>query len=193
MDTEKRFGLKKSSAVMLFFQMILTLILLVISIYLLIFVCINNLGGWMIASYIFISLSVISIIIYATIGYKKDDLFYGLSILPFLGAIFVNILLPQRNSLQIALLVLLFGLTIAFLLKQKNKEVNSWISYGMVLIALIFSVYSAIKADTQFLGPIANSWFTYASMYISIFVPTIMCGTLALTYKIRNDRLDSED
>ena len=56
MDTEKRFGLKKSKAILLFIQMFLIVFLLIISIYLLIFVISNKLGGWMISSYIFITL-----------------------------------------------------------------------------------------------------------------------------------------
>ena len=74
MDTEKRFGLKKSKAIMLFIQMFFIIFLLVVSIYLLIFVASNNLGGWMITSYIFITLSVLAIICYSTYGYKKGTI-----------------------------------------------------------------------------------------------------------------------
>ena len=73
MDTEKRFGLKKTKATMLFVQMILILFLLVISLYLLVFVISNHLGGWMITSYIFITVSVLAVIYYSTFGYKKGD------------------------------------------------------------------------------------------------------------------------
>ena len=75
MDTEKRFGLKKSKALMLFVQMFLVIFMLVVSIYLLVFVISNHLGGWMITSYIFITLSVVTIICYSVIGYKKSDAF----------------------------------------------------------------------------------------------------------------------
>ena len=118
MDTEKRFGLKKPKAIMLFIQMFFIIFLLVVSIYLLIFVTSNKLGGWMIASYILIMLSVIAIILYSTFGYKKGELVYKLSIVPFLGAVFVNVLLPNRETFQIALLSILLALTFGFLLSH---------------------------------------------------------------------------
>ena len=185
MDTEKRFGLKKSKAIMLFLQMFLIIFLLIISIYLLVFVISNHLGGWMITSYIFITLSVVTIICYSVIGYKKSDAVYQLSVLPFLAAIFVNVLLPNRETFQVALLTVLFALTFAFLLRQKDKKFTFVILILMVLVSLIFSIYSAIKANTQFLGDVSKNWPTYVAMYSSIFVPVIMSGTFALTYNVR--------
>ena len=185
MDTEKRFGLKKSKAILLFIQMFFVLFLLVISIYLLVFVISNNLGGWMITSYIFITLSVVSIICYSVVGYKKGDVIYQLSILPFLAAIFVNVLLPNRETFQIALLTLLFALTFAFLLRQKDKKFTFFILVSMIVVSLTFSVYSSIKANTQFLGDISNNWPTYVAMYSSIFVPVVMSVTIALTYNVK--------
>ena len=185
MDTEKRFGLKKTKATMLFVQMILILFLLVISLYLLVFVISNHLGGWMITSYIFITLSVITIICYSIFGYQKGDVIYQLSALPFLIAIFVNVLLPNRETFQVALLTILFALTFAFLLRQKDKKFTFIILILMMMISLTFSIYSAIKADTQFLGDVSKNWPTYVAMYSSIFVPVIMSGTFALTYNVK--------
>ena len=185
MDTEKRFGLKKSKAIMLFLQMFLIIFLLIISIYLFVFVISNHLGGWMITSYIFITLSVVTIICYSVIGYKKGDAVYQLSVLPFLVAIFVNVLLPNRETFQVALLTVLFALTFAFLLRQKDKKFTFVILILMMLVSLTFSVYSAIKANTQFLGDVSKNWPTYVAMYASIFVPVIMSGTFALTYNVR--------
>ena len=73
MDTEKRLGIKKAKAIMLFIQMIWLLFALVISIYLLVFVISNNLGGWMISSYILITLSVLAIISYGIVGSEKGS------------------------------------------------------------------------------------------------------------------------
>ena len=188
MDTEKRFGLKKPKAVMLFIQMLLIIFILIISVYLLVFVISNNLGGWMITSYIFITLSVLAIICYSVDGYKKGDIIYQISLLPFLAAIFVNILLPNRETFQIALLAILFALTFGFVLSQKDKKISFVLLVSMVVISLTFSIYSSIKADTQFLGDISQNWPTYVAMYASIFVPTIMSVTIALTYNVRCDK-----
>lgn len=188
MDTEKRLGIKKPKAIMLFVQMLLTLFLLGISIYLLCFVIANNLGGWMIASYILIIISVLAIICYGVIGYKKGDLVYQLSILPFLGAVLVNVMLPNREPFQIALLTILFALTFAFLFKQENKKFSSIVGVSMMVVALTFSIYSSIKANVSFLGDVSNNWPTYVAMYSSIFVPTVMTVTIVLIYSVRWDK-----
>lgn len=188
MDTVKKFGLKKPKAIMLFVQMLLIIFLLVVSIYLLVFVISNNLGGWMITSYVFITLAVLAVIEYSIVGYKKGDVIYQLSVLPFLVAIFVNVLLPNRETFQIALLTILFALTFAFLLRQKDRRFTQVIGILMVLVSLVFSIYSAIKANTQFLGDVSENWPTYVAMYSSIFVPCVMSGTFALTYNIRCSR-----
>lgn len=73
MDTIKKYGIRKDKAILLFLQMLLTIVITVISIYLLIFIIINNLGPWMISSYIFICLSTLAIICYGMIGYKRRN------------------------------------------------------------------------------------------------------------------------
>lgn len=186
MDTLKKYGIKKDKAILLFVQMILTIILLIVSIYLLVFVSINNLGGWMIASYILITLSVLAIICYSIIGYKKGLVAYIGAIIPFLGAILVNILLPQRDSFQVAVLSILFALVSVFLVKQKDEKFNYIVSILMCAVALTFSVYSAITARLDFLGQMSAQWYTYLAMYLSIFIPSIMSGTFALTYNVKN-------
>jgi len=192
MNTIKKYGIRKDKAIMLFFQMLLTVVITVISIYLLIFIIINNLGPWMISSYIFISLSSLAIICYGIIGYKKGEIAYLLAIIPFIIAIFINILLPQRNTFQIATLSLLFASTILFLFKQKDERYNLIVSILMVVISLTFSIYSSITARLDFLGEMDASWFTYLAMYLSIFIPTIMSGTFALTYNVRINRIPQQ-
>ena len=97
-------------------------------------------------------------------------------------------MMPNREPFQIALLAILFALTFGFLLRQKDKRFTSIISFVMVGVALVFSIYSAIKADVSFVGEISKSWPTYVAMYTSIFVPTIMTITFALTYNVRCTR-----
>lgn len=188
MNTEEKFGIKKPKAILLFVQMLFIILLLAVSIYLLVFVSANNLGGWMIASYVFITLSVLSFIVYSCVGYKKKESAYLAAIVPFLGAIFVNILLPQRNTFQVALLVLLFALVAAFLLRQKDRRFTFVVSLLMMAASLTFSIYSSITARLDFLGNLGANGFTYFAMYASIFVPTVMSFTLALTYNVRVSR-----
>ena len=174
---------------LLYFQMVLIILLLITSIYLFFFVTINKLGAWMIVSYIFITISVVAIICYSVIGYKKEEFAYQLAIVPFLIAVFVNVLLPNRSAFQVALLTILFALTFGFLLRPKDKRFSYIVVLCMIIVSLVFSVYSSIKADVRFLGDISDNWPTYVAMYLSIFIPTIMTSTIALTYYARTARL----
>ena len=189
MDTLKKYGLTKAKAILLFLQMFLIIIQLLIAVYLLVFSIEYNLSEWMISSYIFIMISVISIIIYAVIGFKKGEIAYLLAIAPFLIAIFINILIPNRDTFQISMLVLLFALTLVFLFKQDDFHINSLVSIAMVVVALSFSIYSSINANVNFLKEISAKWSTYVAMYLSIFIPVIMSATLALTYNVRKTRV----
>jgi len=186
MNTEEKFGLKKQTALLLFLQMVLTVFILAVAVYLLIFVIANNLGGWMITSYIFITISVLAVACYSFIGYKKGEIAYFAAIIPYLVAIFVNILLPNRDTFQVGVLSVLFALASVFLASIKNKKLTRYISIAMVLVSLTFSIYSSVTANTQFLGEISSAWPTYVAMYSSIFVPTIMSGTFALISYVRS-------
>jgi len=189
MDTLKKYGLTKAKAILLFLQMFLIIIQLLIAVYLLVFSIEYKLSEWMISSYVFIMISVVSIIIYAVIGFKKGEIAYLLAIAPFLIAIFINILIPNRDTFQISMLVLLFALTLVFLFKQDDFHINSLISIAMVVVALSFSIYSSINANVNFLKDLSAKWSTYVAMYLSIFIPVIMSATLALTYNVRKTRL----
>lgn len=188
MDTEKRLGIKKPQAIMLFVQMILTIVLLGVSIYLLYFVVANGLGPWMIASYSLIIVSVLAIAFYGVLGYKKGDMAYRLAIVPFLEAVLVNVLLPQRDTFQVAVLTLLFAFTLVFLFVQEKRQISYCVAISMVVLALVFSIYSSITAKIDFLGSVADHWPTYLAMYLSIFVPTIMSTTILVTYNVRTTR-----
>lgn len=188
MGIREKLGIKTPQLVLLAIQIVLTVLLLVVAVYLLVFVSANQLGGWMIASYIQITISVLALILYFLVGHRKGKAAYYLAILPFLGAIFVNILLPQRSAFQIGVLTVLFGLVVAFLLRQEDKRFTFVVSLAMVAVALTFSIYSAVTANVSFLGDIGAHWFTYLAMYASIFVPTVMTVTLALIYNVKVTR-----
>lgn len=188
MGIREKLGIKTPQLVLLVIQIVLTVLLLAVAVYLLVFVSANQLGGWMIASYIQITISVLALILYFIVGHRKGKAAYYLAILPFLGAIFVNILLPQRSAFQIGVLTVLFGLVVAFLLRQEDKRFTFVVSLAMVAVALTFSIYSAITANVSFLGDIGAHWFTYLAMYASIFVPTVMTVTLALIYNVKVTR-----
>ena len=188
MDTEKRLGIKKPKAIMLFVQMILIIFLLVISIYLFVFVDTNHLGPWMMTSYAFIILSVISLISYSIVGFKKSDLIFKLAVIPFALAVFVNILLPIRETFQVAVLAILFALVVVFIVKQENRKFTTIIGLSMIVVSLVFSIYSAIKANISFLGSVSDNWPTYVAMYSSIFIPVIMSVTFTLCYDVRTSR-----
>ena len=134
----------------------------------------------------------IAVICSSVFGHTKGEAVYQLSVLPFLAAILVNVMLPNREAFQIALLTILFALTFAFLLRQKDRRFTQIIGILMVITSLTFSIYSAVKANTQFLGEVSTNWPTYVAMYSSIFVPTIMSGTFALTYNVRCGRSGNE-
>ena len=189
MNTKEKFGLEKPKAIMLFIQMLLIILLFITSIYLLVFVIINKLGGWMIASYIFITLSIISIMLYSIFGYKKDDLYYKLAVIPFLIAVLINIILPGRNAFQIAALAVLLAFLFGYLLKLDDDNYSFSLSILIIVVSLLFSVYSAINANTQFLGEINAAWTTYFAMYASIFIPTIMCSTFALITNVKKTKI----
>ena len=139
----------------------------------------------MLASYIFILLSILSIIGYGVFGYRKGEVAYLASVAPFMVAVLVNIIMPGRNAYQIATLTVLFALTFGFLLRQKDEKFNLILSLAMIVASLAFSIYSAITANTQFLGEISSNWPTYLAMYLSIFIPVIVSITFALTYNVR--------
>jgi len=193
MDTIKKYGLKKSKALLLFLQMFLIAFMSITAVYLLIFTIKNNLGGWMILSYVFILISILSIILYAIIGYKKGEVAYICAIAPFLFAVFINILIPYRDTFQIAMLVIVFALAFLFMFKLDSYKLNSIISILMIVFSMSFSIYSSIHANVNFLGEISASFAIYAAMYLSIFIPVIMTSTFALTYNIRNTRIKNND
>lgn len=76
----------------------------------------------MISSYVLITISILAVVFYSTIGYKKSNFAYLAAVVPFIAAILVNILLPQWNAIQIGLLSILLALTFGFMLRQNDKK-----------------------------------------------------------------------
>lgn len=177
--------MSKTRTIMFYIQMAITVIALIASIYLLVFVLSYKLGGWMIVSYISIIISIAAMIYCSMLGFRRGEVVYQLSILPFLVAIFVNVILPNRSSFQIGMLCLLFALVFAYLIRQKDHKFAFVILILMIAVSLTFSVYSAINAHVDFLGDIREHFLTYLAMYLSIFIPTIMSVTITLTHNVR--------
>ena len=186
MDTQERFGLKKGDAVLLFVQMLIISIGIAASGYLLIFSIIQKLQWMSILSTALVFVSFLSLAIYGIIGYKKGEMAYSLSILPFLAAILVNLMLPGRSAPQIGLLGVLLMISFAFLLRQEDTVFTRIMAYCMIAVSLCFSIFSAITANTEFLGPVdKGNVLAYIAMYYSIFTPVLISGTYALTYHIK--------
>ena len=69
---KKGLPIRKSRAILLTMQMVLTLLLLAVALYLLVFASINHLGGWMIASYVCIIISVTVILLASEVSFIKE-------------------------------------------------------------------------------------------------------------------------
>lgn len=188
MDTENRFGLKKSKAIALFFQMILIILATLCTGYVLVFGIINNAGALFVTAYCVVLISYVAVIFYATYGYRKDDPFFLGAIYAFCAAILLNILLPFRTTYQLVTLTLLFGLYIAFAQRLKNIKTANVLMICMVIFAVAFSVYSTITAKTENMNNISGSFFSISAMYISIWTPVIMTVTIGLSYSERRKK-----
>ncbi|MBQ7244220.1 MAG: hypothetical protein IJS52_08495 [Bacilli bacterium] len=184
--------LSKGTMAMLAVQFVLTIALLALMVYLLDFVISHQLGGWMIASYVFIILSVLAIIIYGVYAYRRGDIGYRCTLLPFLSATLINTIMPGRAPIQIALLAILFALTFTLIIDEKNEKESFILLSAMVLVSVGFSVYSAITANTKFLGDVASNWATYVAMYSSIALPTITSVTYLVAYKAKIEHFSKD-
>ena len=185
-------NLSKGTIAMLAVQFVLTIALLVLMVYLLDFVISHQLGGWMIASYVFIILSVVAIIIYGIYAYRRGDIGYRCTLLPFLGATLINAIMPGRAPIQIALLLVLFALTFTLIIDEKNEKESFVLLSAMVLVSVTFSIYSSVTANTQFLGDVASNWATYLAMYFSISLPTITSVTYLVAYKAKIEHFSKD-
>ena len=178
MDTEKKLGISKKLAILLFVQMILTVVGFAAQVGILIFVIANSLDYFMVISSCSIILSFISVFIYGVYGHKKNEVYYVMAIVLFLIAVLVNNVLPFRDAVQKILLTLLFGALTAFIFTRKNYKLSNVIIIVAAVISLAFSVYSSITADVNSLGEVEENILPVIMMFISIFTPVITVGAI---------------
>ena len=187
MSTKKQFGVSKGKGIALLVQLILTLLATASTVFILWFSVANQLGTLFTVSYAVVLLSYVAIFFYASYGYRKDDSYYLGAVYAFCAAILLNILLPFRNTFQVTVLVLLFGLYIAFAQRLHQKAAD-WLLVGMLAFALVFSVCSSFTAKVDTLGELSSNLWSVSAMYLSIWTPVIMTVTLALAYSVRKAR-----
>ena len=189
MDTKEKYGLEKKTAVLLFVQIFLVLIGLLAQIGLIVYVCVYVPEWTVIASSVCMVLTYISIIVYATIGFKKNKLFYIIAIGLFLLSLLLNSTISFRDEIQKVLLMLLFGTFSAFIFKLDNFKVSNILAVVGVCVALGFSIYSSCYADVNsFVGSTPNRVIAGLCMHYSIFSPVVVAGLLTLTNNVRNTR-----
>ncbi|MBQ8451751.1 MAG: hypothetical protein IJ538_03130 [Clostridia bacterium] len=187
MDTETKFGLTKNNAMMLFLQMILTIVGFVAQIGLLTFIVKNGLNN-MLANSIAIILSFLSLFVYALFGYGKSKFYYIAAIAFFLLAILINNILPYRDTFQKILLTLLFGTMGAFMVAQDKFKLANILIFVAAILSLTFSIYSTITANVETVGDLSKTIVPVVMMYVSIFTPIIMTGAFGVTYLTRAKR-----
>ena len=191
-DTKQKYGLSKRHAILLFIQMLLTIFGLVAQIGILSFIIENQLDHIMRVSCISIILSYIAIYVYAIYGYRRSKNYYIVAIALFLVAILINNILPSRDMFQKITLTLLFGIFAAYIFTQDKFKISNVLMFAAAIVSLAFSIYSAIKADVSFLGPVSNVTIASIMMYTSIFTPVIMSGVFGVTYLVRCERQNKQ-
>lgn len=172
--------------------MVLVLIGLVTQLGLFIFAIVNKLNALMIVSYGVLLLAHIGAVVYGIIGYKRGPVRYFLLISAFLLAILINIILPFRDIPQRISLVLLFGLMSVFMFKQDDYKFENYLILIAEVVALFFSIYSAINADPNALGDVEYKVLATIFMYLSIFAPVMFVGFFGVSYNAKKSRKESK-
>ena len=191
MDTQSKFGLKKSKAILLFIQMLAIIIGTVLSGFVFGFLISASYGGLMLAGSLMVFIAYVSIIVYAAVGYRKSKTHFLAAVGIFAFAVVINIMVDFRTPFQLGILTVLFGALIAFMLKQDNPKLALYFILTAALLSLVFSIYSAITANPQALGNGDVSVITIIAMYASLFAPTIMSCTFAITHAVHMDKLEN--
>ena len=184
MDTQEKFGLKKFHAILLFIQMLIIILGTIITGFVFTFIVSSGYGGIMLASSVSVLISYVVIILYGSFGYSKDSAYYLVAIGFFAFAVVINTMIDFRTPFQIGILTVLFGALVAFAVKQDNKKLSLYFILVAFFLALVFSIYSAITANPKAMGDETISPITIIAMYGSLFTPTIMTGTFALTHYV---------
>ena len=173
--------------VLLTIQMVLVLLGFFVQSGLFAFSIMNRLDVIMIVSYGVLLAAHIGAIIYGVIGYKRGPSRYIILVSLFLLAILLNIILPFRDIPQRVLLVLLFGLMVAFMFKQDDYKFDNFVILFAMVVALGFSVYSSITANPNALGDVEFKELATVLMYLSIFAPVMFVGLFGVSYIAKHD------
>ena len=188
MDTKLKYGISKNHAILLFVQMVLTIIGFLSQLGILIFLLTSHSDTSMIISSISILLCYLVIIGYAIFGYKRRRIYYLLAVIFFMVAIVINGILPFRDMVQRILLMLLLIMMTSFIMFQENYKLDNIIIMISTLIALCFSIYSLITSNVQNGGGSEFNFITVLLMVLSIFTPVIVTGVFGVTYIVRKER-----
>ena len=180
--------MKKKIKILLYIQMALVLLGLLTQLGLFIFSIANNLMPLMIVSYGVLLLAHIGAVVYGIIGYKRGPVRYILLISLFLLAIMLNIILPFRDIPQQIALVLLFGLMSVFMFKQDDYKFENYLILIAMVVALFFSIYSAINANPNALGDVKYKELATVLMYLSIFAPVMFVGFFGVSYNAKKSQ-----
>ncbi|MBQ7277465.1 MAG: hypothetical protein IJS58_09515 [Bacilli bacterium] len=183
--------IKNQHKSLLIFQMCLISFGTIASIILLFFLIINKISGWMMIGSACVMIAYLGLTFYSIFGYKskKKKFIYLFALIFYIIAIFVNLLLPFRNTLQIALLAILLILISIYASEINNNLKNYIILIIGIIISLIFSIYSASISSVDSLGPLSNKIFAIIMMYVSVFAPVFLTSTFALIHSISIGKL----
>lgn len=186
MDTQEKFGLKKTNAILLFAQMLILILSTIISSFVFGFILAKGYGGLMLASSATMLIAHVAIIVHGAVGYKNKAYYYtALGLFAF--AVVINVMVNFRTPYQLGLLTMIFGCLIAFIFRQDNKKLAMYFILTAALFSLVFSIYSAVIANPHSLGDENVGTLTIIAMYSSLFAPTFLSGTFALIHIVRMD------
>ncbi len=188
MDTKEKYGISRNHAILLFVQMILTIVGLLSQIGILIFLLTNHADTFMVLGSISIILSYLVIVLYAVFGYKKSFIYYLVAVLFFMIAILVNVLLPFRDVVQRILLSLLLVMMTLFVLFQDKYKFSNIVILVATVLSLGFSIYSLITSSVNNGGGNNTNFITVLLMALSIFTPVIVSGVFGVTYIVRKEK-----
>ena len=185
MDVAKKYGIRNAQGILLLVQAILVKLGLLIQGLVLVYLIVASPNVYMMISTISMIVAYLGVFVYCYIGYKKSRVFYFITVGLFLLAIMTNIIMPFRDVPQRIMLALMFGLMSVFMFKQENYKFTNVLIALAALVALSFSIYSAITAKVSSLGEIEHKVFAAIIMYISIFSPVVMVGLFGAAYNAR--------
>ena len=188
MDTKAKYGISKRHAILLFVQMILTIIGFAAQVGIMVFIVGHGLDALMLVSSITIILAFLAVFCYGIFGFKKSKIFYFVAIGLFMASILINNILPFRGTVQKIFLTLLFGSMGAFLFTQEKFKLSNIIIALAALFSLVFSIYSTITANVNSLGPVEENVLPVIMMYISIWTPVILSGVFGVSYLVREEK-----